>query len=270
MHSGLVQTTAIRRRRNCRERAPSRSLAAERHRGRSLQAVIRSQTELWNVASCVFFLWELFCLGSRSPEPGSRAFSFPNPTLGVSGLGGHRGGARRHCVLRFDPNRGALRTGRCCRLLPGASSGRRTFDVVAARDGTSPLSVALADNTDGGRTVERRACLHVRTRSGRTRHGFRHCRLPLSPGANPPPCAAGEDRCQCVDPRQRRIGRKGRPHRSNWSGLWLVARQPAAFASCRTPGADGRRDGSGHRRHFSGTAGRNDLRRRGDVQFPGV
>ena len=149
---------------------------------------------------------------------------------------------------------------------PGGEPSMSWLPVI----GTSPLSVALADHTDSGRTVERRACLHVRTRSRRTRHGFRHCGLPLSPGANPPPCAAGEDRCQCVDPRQRRIGRKGRPHRSNWSGLWLVARQPAAFTSCGTPGADGRWNGSGHRRHFSGTACRDDLRRRSDVQFPGV
>ena len=48
-----------------------------------------SQTELWNVASCVcFFLGELFCLGSRSLSLGRERFRSQVRLLGLAALVG--------------------------------------------------------------------------------------------------------------------------------------------------------------------------------------
>ena len=68
----------------------------------------------------------------------------------------------------------------------------------------------------------------------------------------------------------RRIGRPRRPDRANRSGLRLLVGQSVAIARRRSPHPDGRRHGSGHRRHLSRAVGRGALRRRSALPFARV
>ena len=130
--------------------------------------------------------------------------------------------------------------------------------------------MAVAGDSDGGRTAERGAGLQPGAGGGRARHRRRDRRLPPTPGTNPAAGAVGEDRGQRLDAGNRRIGRPRRANRPDRGRLRLVAGQPAALEGGGTAGAHGGRNGRRHRRHLSRAVGRRPVCRRGALQLAGV
>lgn len=94
------------------------------------------------------------------------------------------GGPSRHCSRRWRDwllcRHASCRTlcvGRSRWLSPRTSSRRRTVDGLTAPGDPCLESVALAPNSDRGRTAERHSRFHARPRGGRTRHRRGHLGL---------------------------------------------------------------------------------------------
>ena len=117
------------------------------------------------------------------------------------------------------------------------------------------------------RTHQRLHRVHVRSGSRGTRYGFRHRRLPSSPGGDSSTCAADQDHRQRLDHRHGGFRRARRTDRPDRGRVWLLPRPLAAperdGAAHPHGGGHGGRGGG----HLSGTAGRGALRRRGAVPF---